>query len=67
MNKASAGAKRSLRYFLYQAVYAATCHSPVLNSVGRMLWRCGKRNISVIAIARSLATTTNAVLKTGVR
>ncbi|WP_035725968.1 transposase, partial [Fodinicurvata fenggangensis] len=61
-----AGGRRALRHVLFQAALAAACHNPVLKSVARRLKERGKpHKLVIIAIARRLITTANAILKSG--
>lgn len=61
-----AGGRRSLRHVLFQAALAAACHNPVLKTVAKRLKERGKpHKLVIIAIARRLVTTANAIIKTG--
>lgn len=60
-----AGGRRSLRHVLFQAALAAACHNPVLKQVAKRLKERGKpHKLVIIAIARRLITTANAIIKT---
>ena len=62
-----AGGRRALRHVLYQAALAAACHNPVLKLVAQRLKARGKpHKVVIVAIARSLATIANAILKSGI-
>lgn len=61
-----AGGRRSLRHVRFQAALAAACHNPVLKTVEKRLKERGKpHKLVIIAIARRLVTTANAIIKTG--
>lgn len=64
--RAIAGGRRALRQVLFQAALAAACHNPGLKLVAKRLKERGKpHKLVIIAIARRLITTANAILKTG--
>jgi len=65
--RAIAGERRALRHVPFQAARAAACHNPVLKPVAQRFKMRGKpHKLVIVAIARSLMTLANAILKTGV-
>lgn len=60
-----AGGRRSLRQVLFQAALAAARHNPLLKPLAKRLKERGKpHKLIIIAIARKLVVTANALLKT---
>lgn len=60
-----AGGRRSLRHVLFQAALAAACHNPLLKPLAKRMKESGKPyKLIIIAVARRLVVTANAVLKT---
>ncbi len=64
--RAIAGGRRHLRHVLFQAALVAAHHNPSLKTVAGRLQSHGKPHKAIIiAVARHLITTANAILKAG--